>query len=224
MAWQKWRTVQSLTFDVSVRWVGMVGGRGREQGALHIRAYHRLCAVIGCGPCAAACQQDGLPPLSVLTQIILVSPRTECESSRHFWTASGRATVWSPNKADREPGWAEWTDRLTISRRTRLMSESSRRPQLVASYPSYVDSDSQQLHFTRQDWSGWKEIQRINTWHRLSADRQACRRRTTPLRYIYWTWSCFSWSCFAGELCCRVSPLVSSNNNLFAQQLTTPSP
>lgn len=63
---------------------GAGGGRGRELCIRHIWAHHRLCIAIGCGSYAAACQQDGLPHLAVLTLIILVSPRTYRKSLCHF--------------------------------------------------------------------------------------------------------------------------------------------
>lgn len=55
MAWQKWRTVQSLTFDVSVRWVGMVGAEQRAgagctpyKGIAPTLRCHWLRAVCSC--------------------------------------------------------------------------------------------------------------------------------------------------------------------------------
>lgn len=108
---------------------GAGGSRGRELCRRHIWAHHRLCIAIGCGPYAAACQQDGLPPPAVLTLIILVSPRTYRKSLCHFKIDSGRGTAQSPNKAYRQPDFVQITDRhtrLDISHHyTRLITESS---------------------------------------------------------------------------------------------------
>lgn len=85
--------------------------RGRALGGRHIWAHHRLCLAIGCGPYAAACQQDGLPPPAVLTLIILVSPRTYRKSLCHFKIDSGRAAAQSPNKAHMNADFVHVTDR-----------------------------------------------------------------------------------------------------------------
>lgn len=85
--------------------------RGRALRGRHIWAHHRLCAAIGCGPYAAACQQDGLPPPAVLTLIILVSPRTYRKSWCHFKIDSGRAAAQSPNKAHMHSDFVPVTDR-----------------------------------------------------------------------------------------------------------------
>lgn len=85
--------------------------RGRALGGRHIWAHHRLCLAIGCGPYAAACQQDGLPPPAVLTLIILVSPRTYRKSLCHFKIDSGRAAAQSPNKAHMNTDFVHVTDR-----------------------------------------------------------------------------------------------------------------
>lgn len=85
--------------------------RGRALRGRHIWAHHRLCIAIGCGPYAAACQQDGLPPPAVLTLIILVSPRTYRKSLCHFKIDSGRAAAQSPNKAHMRSDFVHVTDR-----------------------------------------------------------------------------------------------------------------
>lgn len=88
-----------------------MSSRGRALGGHHIWAHHRLCVPIGCGPSAAACQQDGLPPPAVLTLIILVSPRTYRKSLCHFKIDSGRAAAQSPSEAHMPSDCVRVTDR-----------------------------------------------------------------------------------------------------------------
>lgn len=94
---------------------GGVASRGRALRRHHIWARHRLCVPIGCGPPAAACQQDGLPPPAVLTLIILVSPRTYRKSSCHFKIDSGRAAARSPDEAHTPSDLVGATDRHSVS-------------------------------------------------------------------------------------------------------------